>query len=112
MTASLSVYFIRYSLVCAYRSARRSTETIGIINTPQKKLLTPCRKSHGSPATIHAAIPSRLSPNKTACTGAYSVPNKNPCTAHTAIYTIGWIRRGIFFGSSITKPQSTVHRYK
>ena len=43
---------------------------IGHIKIPQKKLLTPWIKSHGSPAIIHATIPLKSKPNKRACAGA------------------------------------------
>ena len=36
----------------------------------QKKLLIPCIISNGSPAIIQAIIPSKLSPNRSACEGA------------------------------------------
>ena len=48
---------------------------------PQTKLLTPWIKSNGSPATIQAIIPLKLKPYRTACAGAYNVPNRKPCTA-------------------------------
>jgi len=48
----------------------RSSVTIGTINIPQKKLLTPCTKSHGNPAMIQAIIPLKLSPKRITCAGA------------------------------------------
>ena len=66
-------------------SAERSSDMTGMIKIPHKKLLTPWIKSHGSPAMIHATIPLKFSPNKIACAGAYNVPNRNPCAAHTVI---------------------------
>ena len=38
-------------------SRRLSTEIIGTMSIPQKKLLTPCTRSQGSPAMIQAIVP-------------------------------------------------------
>lgn len=62
--------FLRISTMILYTSHPtcfsnfRSSVTIGTINIPQKKLLTPCTKSHGNPAMIQAIIPLKLSPKE------------------------------------------------
>ena len=100
---------IYYEIFLGWFSANFSAEAMGIISMPQKKLLTPWTKSQGSPATIHPKVAFRLKPYIMACTGAYNVPNKKPCMAHSVIYTRGCTFFGIFLGNSITPPQSIVH---
>lgn len=112
VTMRQAVFVFMHQKRYAYFSAVCNAAITGTTRMPQKKLLTPWIKSHGSPAAIHASIPSKLRPYRIACTGAYKVPNKNPCSAHRTMYTTGRSLFGILGGRSMTAPHKMVHKYK
>ena len=79
----------------------------GIINNPAAKLLTPCIMSKTAPVEIHKRVSSKFKPKKSACAGAYSKPNANPCSAHTVGYIEYLSHLGIFLGKIIVIAHKT-----